>query len=79
MSARIFPGLLQKLLDPSQGMLALIEHSKRRSSSLGRRELWVDQVQHWLYTGHHLATPALPEILVLPELELSLNKNRDLW
>jgi hypothetical protein len=69
MGARIFFGLVHKLLYPSQGTLALVEHSKRLSFGLDRRELWVDQIQHWLDTSHHLVAPALSEISVFSELE----------
>jgi hypothetical protein len=35
MGAHVFPGLLHEMMEPSQGMLALVEYSKRRCSSLG--------------------------------------------
>jgi hypothetical protein len=44
MGARILPGLLHELMEPSQGTLALVKQSKRLRSGLGHQELWVDQV-----------------------------------
>jgi hypothetical protein len=60
-------------MEPSQGTLALVEYSKRRCSGLGFQWLWVDQVQHWHDTAHHLVALTLPEIPVLPKLK-SLRK-----
>jgi hypothetical protein len=70
MGARVLPGLLHELMEPSQGMLALVDYSTQRCSSVSCRELWVDQVQHWQDTAHHLIAPTLPEISVLLELEI---------